>query len=157
MYKSCFKNIIKFQLQGLCSMSQSEKKVSTVKTMAKVLSPSDRLSSYVHPVNYKIVLEPNLESGNKFKGNVVIKVNVTDRKDDICLHSNLLEISNVKVSKNGKTPVPVTRFQLVPKVEQLQIILAEPIEKGIYNIDVDFWGDLSGFVGFYASYPKEDR
>lgn len=157
MYITGFHNFTKFTLRRLYSVSRSGKLGTTVKTMEKILSPSERLTSSVQPLNYKILLEPDLETGKKFIGNVVIKVNVTETKHDICLHANLLEIREVKLFKDDQTAVPVARFKLVPKVEQLQVVLADPIDKGTYNINVDFKGDLTGFIGFYAAYTKDDR
>lgn len=164
MYKSSFQNLTKFTLRALRTteqlrtVSRSAHVSTSVEKMEQVTSsPPERLSSSVHPLNYKLVLEPNLETGEKFKGNVVIKINVKEKKNDIYLHANLLEICNVKVFKDDKTTVPVAKFYIIPKVEQLQVHLAEPIDRGIYIMDVDFTGKLSGFLGLYSTYTRPDR
>lgn len=158
MYKTGFLNLTKFPLRALRAIRRSGYVGSTVKKMEKVISCTwERLSPSVYPLNYKLVLEPDLETGEKFKGNVVIKVNVKETRNYICLHANLLEIHGVKVFKDDKTAVPVSKFNLIPKVEQLQVDLAEPIGKGNYIMDVDFKGNLSGFLGLYSTYTKADR
>lgn len=159
MFKTGFQNLTKLTLRTLFSdISRLGYVGTTVETMEQVISsPSERLSSSVYPINYKLVLEPNLETGEIFQGNVVIKVNVKEKKNYICLHANLLEISDVKVFKDDKTAVPVDKFNLMPKIEQLQVNLAEPIGKGIYILDVTFTGKLSGFLGLYSTYTNANR
>lgn len=158
MYKTGFQNLIKLTGRALPVISRSGYVGTVVQTMEQVAScPLERLSTSVLPLNYKLVLEPDLETGEKFKGNVVIKVNVKEKKNYICLHANLLEITGVKVFKDDKTAVPVAKFNLIEKAEQLQVNLAEPIGKGIYIMDLDYMGTLSGFLGFYSTYTKGNR
>lgn len=158
MYKTGFQILTKFTLQTLRNIRRSVNFSTMVETMEKdTFSPSERLSPSVRPLNYKLHLEPDLATGESFKGNIVIKVNVEEKKNSISLHANLLEITDVKVFKEDKIAVPVAKFNLIPKVEQLQIDLAELIDKGIYNINVDFTGKLTGFLGLYSTSTKADR
>lgn len=158
MYKTGFQNLTKFSLKALRDISWSRYVGTTTETMEPMTyNPSERLSSSVRPLNYKLVLEPNLDNGKEFIGNVVIKINVKENTGYIRLHANLLEISDVKVFKDDQTAVPVTKFNLMQKVEQLEIEFARPIGKGIYLMHVDFKGFLSGFLGLYSAYTKGNR
>ena len=59
-----------------------------------------RLSEHVKPILYDLLLHPDLVTGD-FSGNVKIDLAIASRISDFALHSNLLNVSSVKLSLNS--------------------------------------------------------
>ncbi|KAI8422428.1 hypothetical protein MSG28_006268 [Choristoneura fumiferana] len=116
----------------------------------------ERLSSLVRPVNYKLILRPNLDTG-VFSGNVKINIVLKQEKNFVNLHSNLLDISKVQVFR-GDREIPVFKYIEVKQLEQILIEFSEPLSPGSYQIDIDFSGKLTKkIVGFYSSNLKNNK
>lgn len=116
----------------------------------------ERLSSLVRPVNYKLILRPNLDTG-VFSGNVKINIVLKQENNFVNLHSNLLDISKVQVFR-GDREIPVFKYIEVKQLEQILIEFNEPLSPGSYQIDIDFNGNLTKkIVGFYSSNLKNNK
>lgn len=117
---------------------------------------SERLSSRVKPVNYKLKLIPRMDEAT-FLGNVDISIKVKESRKYLALHSKFLDIKDVKIVKGGKD-VPVSKFVEMKQVEQLLIYCDETLDTGDYNVVIDFTGSLTNnHVGFYLSLLEGDR
>lgn len=111
---------------------------------------SERLSPLIRPLNYKLELRPNITNGT-FQGSVKIEVNVKHEKNHISLHSNFLNIADIKVFKDADEVV-VSKYLEVKQLEQLFIYFETALSLGNYKIHIDYTGDLTrNIVGFYAS------
>lgn len=116
----------------------------------------ERLSSLVRPVNYKLLLKPNLDTGI-FQGNVKINIVIKQEKNYVNLHSKFLDISKVQVFR-GDREIPVFKYMEVEKLEQLLIEFNDPLSPGSYQIDIDFEGKLTQkIVGFYSSRLRDGK
>ncbi|CAF4848183.1 unnamed protein product [Pieris macdunnoughi] len=114
---------------------------------------SERLSPLIHPVNYKLKLNPDLESG-KFLGEVSINVIVDGERDNFSLHTKFLHIKDVKVT-SGHNEITVQKYFEIKSLEQLYIQFDKNIHVGSYDINIEFSGDLTrNIVGFYLSRLK---
>lgn len=114
---------------------------------------SERLSQLIRPVNYKLKLQPDLETG-KFHGKASINVIIKHERDNLCLHTKFLCIKDVKV-RSGQIEVPVQKYFEIESLEQLYIQLDKNINAGSYDINIEFSGDLTrNIVGFYLSRLK---
>lgn len=117
---------------------------------------SERLSPLVRPVNYKLELRPNLDTGT-FQGCVKIEVTVKQERNHINLHANFLNIVDVKVYK-GVDEVIVSKFLEVKQLEQLFIYFESSLSSGTYKIHIDYTGDLTrNIVGLYSSRLQDGR
>lgn len=117
---------------------------------------SERLSPLARPENYKLELRPNLETG-VFQGNVKIDVLIKQERNYINLHSNFLNIIDIKVYK-GEDEVTVAKFLEIKQMEQLFIHFDSALSSGLYKICIDFTGDLTrNIVGFYSSRLNDAR
>ncbi|KAI5638874.1 peptidase family m1 domain-containing protein [Phthorimaea operculella] len=138
---------------GQCLSKSLHSMSTTMEKPPLKVTISDRLSSLVQPVNYKLKLHPDLVTGG-FKGSVHIDVCVKEQKNYIQLHTKFLDINDVKVYK-GDQEVPVMKYLEVKQIEQLLIHFDSPLCAGKYQICVDFSGDLTrNIVGFYLSHLK---
>lgn len=142
-YKSCI--ILNYLKMSSVTMENSA---------ALKMKKSERLSQLIHPINYKLKLNPDLEQGI-FQGNVHIQVQLKKQKDYLNLHMKNLNIKEVKLFK-GMEEIPVTKFHEITELEQLLIQFDSPIEAGCYNLSLDYQGTLTGsIVGFYSSRFKD--
>lgn len=117
---------------------------------------SERLSPLVRPVNYKLELRPELDKG-EFQGSVDIEIVMKQERNYINLHSNFLNIKDVKVFK-GNDEVPVAKFLEIKQMEQLFIHFDSAQSAGNYKICINFDGDLTrNIVGFYSSRLLDSR
>lgn len=117
---------------------------------------SERLSPLVRPVNYKLELRPELDKG-EFQGSVDIEIVMKQERNYINLHSNFLNIKDVKVFK-GNDEVPVAKFLEIKQMEQLFIHFDSAQSAGNYKISINFDGDLTrNIVGFYSSRLLDSR
>ncbi|KAL4715501.1 hypothetical protein ACJJTC_009127, partial [Scirpophaga incertulas] len=129
--------------------------ITITSRMTTKISLSQRLSSVTHPVHYKLLLKPDLQTG-LFQGTVEIDVVTNKETDSINLHSKYLNISSVRVVKANED-IPVSFLEL-KTVEQLCVKFCEIIQPDTYRLVFDFCGDLTkSFVGFYLSKLKDDR
>lgn len=117
---------------------------------------SERLSYLVRPVNYNVILHPDLESG-KFSGSVKIDTVVKQEKSYLNLHTKLLNITDVKVFQNDRE-VTIRKYSEVKQLEQLMIQFENVLQPGRYQININFNGDMTHkIVGLYSSRLNNDR
>uniref|UniRef100_A0A2A4JGY4 Aminopeptidase n=1 Tax=Heliothis virescens TaxID=7102 RepID=A0A2A4JGY4_HELVI len=114
------------------------------------LKVSERLLPFIRPENYKLELRPYMDKG-EFQGSVEISTMVKCGYAYMNLHSNFLNITDVKVYKDGDE-VPVTKFVDIKHIEQLFIYFESELSPGNYKICIRFNGDLTrNIVGLYSS------
>lgn len=128
-------------------------------TMSEIWETNPLIPSYVKPIDYDILITPNLKAG-LFDGTVAISFQLTDLGSYIPIHVKNLEVmSSSLVEENGQ-PVPVRIVHCVKN----QFWVLTPLENqksfqpGIYKLDLSFKGNLTGkIVGFYRSLYLDDK
>ncbi|GCC30568.1 hypothetical protein chiPu_0009019 [Chiloscyllium punctatum] len=121
-----------------------------------------RLPKTVVPVQYDLVIQPNLTTLN-FSASVRIEVFIESDTNSIILHSKNLEIIKatvIPVENNGTTGLESDLEILeYPPFEQLALQADVPLSSGnMYLINIDYIANLSeSFHGFYKStFKKQD-
>ncbi|KAM4707148.1 LOW QUALITY PROTEIN: leucyl-cystinyl aminopeptidase [Discoglossus pictus] len=115
-----------------------------------------RLPSSVLPVQYEIILSPDL-TAMTFTGLVKIKLNVTADSKTIILHSLGLQIRNANVTIAGS--LKTVEILEYPTFEQIAVILPEMLTKGKECVLVmEYSANLSdSYRGFYKVAFKEQN
>ncbi|XP_056602424.1 leucyl-cystinyl aminopeptidase isoform X1 [Triplophysa dalaica] len=104
-----------------------------------------RLPGGVQPMHYDILLHPNLTTMN-FRGNVSIRVQVTEETNKMVLHSSNMNI--VKATFQGKE-VKILEYK---PWQQIAIKFPEDLQKGVYVLNIIYTANLStSYDGFYNS------
>ncbi|XP_067616962.1 glutamyl aminopeptidase-like [Eurosta solidaginis] len=117
-----------------------------------------RLPDSVYPINYDIYLHPDIATGN-FSGQLRILVNTTSATNQIKLHSNKLQITNVYLDNTNSATIDVKQFYLDTVREFLVVNLSEELPAGrAFILGILFEGNMAGkIVGLYSSsYAKAD-
>ncbi|XP_048382848.1 endoplasmic reticulum aminopeptidase 1b [Stegostoma tigrinum] len=121
-----------------------------------------RLPKTIVPVQYDLVIQPNLTTLN-FSSSVRIEVLVESDTNSIILHSKNLEIIKATVIplKKDGTPGLESNLEILeyPPFEQLALQAEAPLHSGnTYLINIDYIANLSeSFHGFYKStFKKQD-
>ncbi|CAH0407055.1 unnamed protein product [Chilo suppressalis] len=116
-----------------------------------------RLPKHVIPLNYKLLLRPNM--GNKtFSGKVNIKIHITEPTKNITIHSNKLDISSVKLKRKKREIIIASTIRTNDDREFFIIELGHEIEINNYELILVFTGRLDrGYVSFYQSTLKSGR
>ncbi|KAA0198914.1 hypothetical protein HAZT_HAZT010777 [Hyalella azteca] len=127
--------------------------------------PSARLPTSLRPLNYRLTLEPFLESPWTLKGELVLMMRVEQTTNNITLNMLDMIILNdtVKVEKWGEgevaVDVPVVRQTYDAYRQMYTAELEQPLMiGGLCNISLRYVGLLNDkLVGFYRSmYQSED-
>jgi len=102
----------------------------------------------INPVNYRIHLEPDLESFN-FVGSVEIVVEAFDPVKEIILNALELTISGCKVSR--RTDLLDCPFHVDPRKQEVRISLPNQMV-GKFLLKIDYAGSINDkMAGFYRS------
>uniref|UniRef100_A0A8C5M1M5 Leucyl and cystinyl aminopeptidase n=1 Tax=Leptobrachium leishanense TaxID=445787 RepID=A0A8C5M1M5_9ANUR len=115
-----------------------------------------RLPHFVQPIQYNIMLHPNL-STTTFTGMVDIKLNIIESTKNIILHSSGLQITKASVALAGK-PLKNVEFLEYPTFEQVAIVLPESVTNGKECVlSMEYTSNFSDtYYGFYkSSYMNE--
>lgn len=108
-----------------------------------------RLPRTVLPSRYQIKLSPDLESF-KFGGELICEVEVKESVSEILLNSLELKIHSCSAS-NGKKKLDA-KFELIEESERLKLSFEEKLEKGNWQIEIKYEGELNDKLhGFYRS------
>lgn len=112
-----------------------------------------RLPTHVKPIHYEITLEPNFETFT-FNGLVIIQVEVLEATNNITLHVNELNVSNLGVVTTGNRVIIPDSLNNDADRQFLIVNFVDQLEAGIYYINVIYEGLINdGTTGFYrASY-----
>jgi puromycin-sensitive aminopeptidase len=112
--------------------------------------PPYRLPRNVLPRHYSLVLSPDLGQAT-FDGEAAIELQVTETTSEIVLNATELEISEVRLARDGgKSLSPSVSY--LPEEEQASIQLSEPVEAGNWTLHLRFSGKLNDLLhGFYRS------
>jgi aminopeptidase N len=104
--------------------------------------------SHLNPINYKIHLEPDLNTF-KFEGSVEISVEAVEPVHEIALNILELAIGNCRV-KRGDSYVDCP-FSLDSKKEEMRISLPEE-RGGALDLKIEYGGEINDrMAGFYRS------
>lgn len=108
-----------------------------------------RLPRSVVPMNYRLVLEPDLHNAS-FVGSVDIAVQVATRSNELTLNSLDLQIHNASVSVNGiEQTAAVSEDE---DAERISLLLEDELNLGEASIHIEFSGLLNDkLLGFYRS------
>ena len=105
----------------------------------------------ISPINYELEFEPDFKRFT-FRGREKISIKIPRPVNKISLHAAELEITQCKISCNGKEIKPKTRLD--EKTEELVITFSQKIS-GKATLSIDFVGQLNDkLVGFYRSKYK---
>ena len=105
----------------------------------------------ISPINYELEFEPDFKKFT-FRGREKISIKIPRPVNKITLHAAELEITQCKISWNGKEIKPKTRLD--EKTEELVITFLQKIS-GKATLSIDFVGQLNDkLVGFYRSKYK---
>lgn len=111
---------------------------------------SIRLERYISPINYNLVLTPDLESFT-FSGKEVIKIKIEKDINYITLHSKDLDIETVKYTNKG-TDQFATKIIYDKIKETTTFYFKNKIKKGLGEISIVFSGIIGDNLrGFYKS------
>lgn len=127
-----------------------------VLNMTKGWEKDHRIPENTKPLHYDLLLNPDLESG-KFEGNVVITFEVTEPVEYLVIHVRNLEVTNTVLKKKVNETESDVKFKNAFHYEENQFWVVElndneKLDSGLYNISLDFHGNLTGkIVGFYRS------
>ncbi|XP_047509219.1 glutamyl aminopeptidase isoform X1 [Pieris napi] len=111
-----------------------------------------RLSRDVRPLNYTLILWPDLER-RCFKGQVTIRMRVLRPTTNIEVHVKNLSINYVDFNDDANRFVQINTTNLIPKREVYEVQFGHnEISEGVYKLTLNFTGKLdTGIVGFYQS------
>ena len=116
---------------------------------------SYNLSENIIPSHYKLLLKPNLESG-EFIGTVDIDISVKNETYYVELNALELDIKNCEIISMQEDNNHPKRFTLDNEKERLNIEFMNPL-KGSYKLHIEFSGKLNDLLhGFYRSKFKDD-
>ncbi|XP_071443368.1 uncharacterized protein [Hetaerina americana] len=120
-----------------------------------------RLPKGITPETYEIRIAPFLEEGNfTFKGEVKIKVNVQEVKNEITLHAKNLNIIEEIVFEDGThNEIPIEGSSVEVDRDFHVIHLKQPLAVGsTYLISIKFEGKLNEALdGFYRTFYKDQE
>lgn len=130
-------------------------KKKTSLSMKKIMeSLTFRLPKAISPVNYNILLHPNLTT-EMFNGNVKIDFTVSEKVPFVVLHTKALNITKTKLMRqltNGLEGINVKNTFEYEKFEQFVIEPEVSLDVGNYTVELDFDGSTKGkLTGFYSS------
>ncbi|XP_024870969.1 glutamyl aminopeptidase-like [Temnothorax curvispinosus] len=115
---------------------------------------SFRLPKEVIPIEYDLLLHPNLQEGT-FSGNVTILIQVNDNRRTIALHQKDLNITSTKLKTYGLSDDYTIEISSVSKPTKYDIFVVSTeneIQPGFYKLNLEFKGSLKDkIVGFYIS------
>lgn len=113
-----------------------------------------RLPRSVAPSHYNLTINPDLSTG-WFTGSNDITITVTEPRDHIIIHSHLLNITKIKLSKHGKDVEILGHHEDL--MHQLEVVdLVDTLKPGEYNLYVEFNGNMKNrVVGLYKSHYYE--
>ncbi|CAF4848174.1 unnamed protein product [Pieris macdunnoughi] len=111
-----------------------------------------RLSRDVRPLNYTLMLWPDLER-KSFKGHVTIRIRVLRPTTNIEVHVKNLSINYVDFNDDANRCVQINTTNIIPKREVYEVQFGHnEITEGVYKLTLNFTGKLdTGIVGFYQS------
>ncbi|KAL7300763.1 hypothetical protein TKK_0006740 [Trichogramma kaykai] len=116
-----------------------------------------RLTPLIRPLKYDILLIPDLDA-EKFRGEVSIQLEISEKQDLIMLHQKALNISSVDLIANirkSKMPLEIETSYVVEEKEVFVIKPKRVLDVGFYDLHLTFCGSLSDkIVGFYSSKYK---
>ena len=116
---------------------------------------SYNLSENIIPSHYKLLLKPNLESG-EFIGTVDIDISVKNETYYIELNSLELDIKNCEITSTQEYKNQPKNIIVDNEKERLNIEFIKPL-KGSYKLHIEFSGKLNDLLhGFYRSKFKDD-
>lgn len=129
----------------------------TPSSTAPPVSVDFRLPNDVIPLEYEVTIKPNMLNGNPdsfdFEGSVKIKIECKTSTNNIILHGNMLNISNVKFGAitDSKRMIPAPQFD--PQRQFLTFRLNEFLQTSrTYELSMDFRGPLKNDLkGLYLS------
>ncbi|KAB0800418.1 hypothetical protein PPYR_06158 [Photinus pyralis] len=114
-----------------------------------------RLPRSILPDAYDVKLIPFILEGNfTFKGEITIRVNVTEAVSNITLHSDELEINQKSITVNDlqNNTFAVEKIENDTERQFLIIFPKEKLQAGQYDIYIEFKGILNDQMqGFYRS------
>lgn len=114
-----------------------------------------RLPKDVQPLNYDVYLVPNFIEG-VFTGRNNITINLKDRRNHLIVHSNLLNITTVRLFDGKGNEIEVLDHH-ADLIHQLHVVdLDDSLQPGLFYLYFEFGGNLTNRVGFYrSSYHNE--
>ncbi|XP_004925570.1 glutamyl aminopeptidase-like isoform X1 [Bombyx mori] len=114
-----------------------------------------RLPNNILPKNYNLTLKPNMKD-NIFKGTVNIAIEVLTSTNKITMHAYKLTIESVILKDSKNVEVSISSINIsTDKRELLRIHLNDQIQRGKYNVEIVFQGNMDKkIIGFYSSSLK---
>lgn len=111
---------------------------------------SIRLEEHIRPINYKLILHPDIPC-SVFEGSEIIKIKVEKEVKTITLHSKDIKIEKVEY-KSGKYKQPSTKINYDTKKETVTFYFKNKIKKGNGELYIVFSGIINDRLrGFYKS------
>ncbi|XP_038214671.1 glutamyl aminopeptidase-like isoform X1 [Zerene cesonia] len=110
-----------------------------------------RLSKDVKPLNYTLRLWPNLKD-KTYQGSVKITLDIIKPVNIIEFHVKDIRINIVSSKTISGADVIFNTTKELKELEKYQLIYADKVYAGLYQLFIDFSGRLDkGIVGIYAS------
>lgn len=117
-----------------------------------------RLGATSMPSSYKLVLETNVDNGNRtYKGDVAIELTIMENTETIMLHSKEQNIIELKVFEiDGLTSVPLMKYSLYSLTDTLTVyFLNEAVAGTVYILKIKYSAVLGiSSAGFYRTEYK---
>ncbi|MEE6458841.1 hypothetical protein FKM82_000445 [Ascaphus truei] len=146
-----------FTKEGCHKKNNTMELIYPIATNKKVFPwAKSRLPDTIIPVQYDIVLHPNL-STLAFTGVVQITLNITQDSKNIILHSSGLQIMKASVTAAGGSPKKVEVLEY-PTFEEIAVVLPEMLMKGQQCVlNIEYSSNFSdSYYGFYKISYKDE-
>ncbi|CAL7935734.1 unnamed protein product [Xylocopa violacea] len=119
-----------------------------------------RLPKNIVPIHYDLKFVPDLSKTFSFDGEANIKFKVLEPTSSVELHSKnltLMETAMNLKSEDGNVISP-QRYTEYPETDTLNIYFSNPLEIGIYALNLQFSGNLQDdLIGFFKDHYKDSN